>query len=215
MKTIITIFLLSLPLCLVAQQRKKGDLYLINEAGAAYTSYHGDYPYEVTYQEFIAVPSFSIYESQGISPQLHLGVYYHLTPRSAVTAGIGNSPVHFDTEAGFDFKRTLINMYHFSAGYRHLLKSEGKFIPYLETEFYFQSVSHLLSRAKGSGSSIQPEIGVIIDVSNKMNIILNGYYRYAVSFYHIDQLDYTLRPYAYGLNVGVEFKIGESLEILK
>ncbi len=97
--------------------------------------------------------------------------------------------------------------FNFSAGYRRVFGHQKLFSPFIEATLYgeiYTSDNYILKRL---GAAIAPQIGTIVNFSNKVYGVIQVFYKSGVLRYNSKRLRKAYIPYAYGIQIGVGFNL--------
>ena len=151
-----------------------------------------------------------------ITPNGNLNLYRDFNKRNSIKIGFGASSYKFEergqsnvgdgeTFVPFESVRRW-SFYGFSLGYRHIFNAEKKVRFFIENDFIYEIPAQDYALLK-SGLAVQPKIGAILSINNNWSIVGEGFFKSALSVYSDKDFGEDYRPYAYGIQLGLNLKI--------
>jgi hypothetical protein len=141
----------------------------------------------------------SVYRNFDKHHGLNIGIgFFGFDYSESGTGGIGDggfAPYTF--ENSWDF-------YGISLGYRYILNPDANFSVFAENDFIYD-ISAENYDVITNGLSIQPKVGVLYDFNDKWQLLAQGFFRSALTSYSNTDIVDEYKPYAYGINIGVNF----------
>jgi len=149
------------------------------------------------------------------TPNGSLNLYRELNQENSLKLGLGASSYRYWEKGlagdggGTSSPYELTNRWSFygiSLGYRYIFKTEKKVRFFLENDFIYEVPTEDYPLLK-SGLAIQPKIGGILSINSNWSIIAQGFYKSALTVYSDKDFGKDYRPYAYGIQFGINLKI--------
>jgi hypothetical protein len=151
-----------------------------------------------------------------ISPNVNLSIYRDFNHKNSLKISFGSSSYRF-------WERGQVNVgdgitflpfesvhrwsfYGLSLGYRYILNPKKKVRLFVENEFIYEIPTQDYALFK-SGLAIQPKIGAILSINDRWSILAEGLFKSALTIYSDKNFGEDYRPYAYGIQIGVNLKM--------
>ena len=149
------------------------------------------------------------------TPNGSLSLYRELNHKNSFKIGLGASnytyrEIGLAGDGGGTFSPyELTNRWSFyglSIGYRYIFNQEIKVRPFIENDFVYEIPTEDYALLK-SGLAIQPKIGAILSINTNWSILAEGFYKSALTTYSDKDYGKDYKPYAYGIQLGINLKI--------
>ncbi|PIB39157.1 hypothetical protein [Maribacter sp. 4G9] len=150
------------------------------------------------------------------SPNVNLSIYRDFNSKNSLKIGFGSSSYRFWERAqsnvgdGITFVTVESvrrwSFYGLSLGYRFILNPERKVRLFVENEFIYEIPTQNYALLK-SGLAIQPKIGGILNLNDNWSILVEGFFKSALTMYSDKNFGEDYKPYAYGVQLGVNLRI--------
>lgn len=150
------------------------------------------------------------------TPNGNLNLYRDFDKKNSLKIGFGASSYKFEErgQSNIGDGVTFVpvesvrrwSFYGFSVGYRYIFNSEKKVRLFIENDFIYEIPTEDYPLFQ-SGLAIQPKIGAILGIDNNWSIIAEGFYKSALTVYSDKDFGKDYKPYAYGIQLGVNLKI--------
>lgn len=154
-------------------------------------------------------------QNSRLTPNIGFSLYRNFNQRNSLKIGVGASSYRYwergqagNGGGGFG-PYEFINRWSFygiSLGYRYIFNSENRVNVFLENDFVYE-IPLDVNRNITSGFAIQPKIGAIVKLNNNWNFIAQGYYKSSLTAYSDKGWGKEYKPYAYGIQLGINLKI--------
>lgn len=152
-----------------------------------------------------------------IAPNINLSLYRAITQKSSLKLGFGTSSYkYWEKGRGSDGSTSFypyeftnkLSFYGLSLGYRYIFNQQKKVKLFIENEFIYETpVNSEYNYAIKNGLAIQPKIGAIMNLNTNWSIVSEAFYKSALISYGDKDFGEDYRPYAYGIQLGVNLKI--------
>lgn len=143
--------------------------------------------------------NFSFYRNFDNHHGLKLGVgFFGFEYSESGIGGIGDGNV-----SSYELDNSW-NFYGIAIGYRYILNPDANFTVFAENDFIYDIPAENYNIIT-SGLSIQPKIGVLYDFNDQWQLLAQGFFRSALTSYSETDIVDDYKPYAYGVNFGVNF----------
>ncbi|WP_423999126.1 hypothetical protein [Maribacter sp. IgM3_T14_3] len=151
-----------------------------------------------------------------ISPNVNFSIYRNIDDKNSLKLGFGSSSYRFwesgqsNVGDGVTFVPFELvqrwSFYGLSLGYRYVLNSEKKVRLFVENEFIYEIPVQHYELLK-SGIAIKPKIGAMLSINDRWSILAEGFFKSALTIYSDKNFGEDYRPYAYGIQLGINLKI--------
>jgi hypothetical protein len=154
-------------------------------------------------------------QNSRITPNVDFNIYRILNQNNSLKIGFGVSSYRYwergqegDGGGGLapyeSIKRW--SFYGLSIGYRYIFYSEKKVNLFIENDFVYE-IPIDDNRYITNGFAIQPKIGAIIKFNSNWSFIAHGFYKTSLTEYSETGWGKEYKPYAYGVQLGINLKI--------
>jgi hypothetical protein len=148
-----------------------------------------------------------------VAPHYELSLYRNWNAKNSLKIGVGFS-VYKSFEKGlylFDntpYETTREFKYvAFSTGYKRIFSTNSLIRPFFEAELLFEMYRGGSDYFKKWGVAIKPQVGAQVKISDKLVVVLDGFYKSGIVKYNAFNYNRDYIPFSYGVEVGMNLKI--------
>jgi len=199
------------PTCLLSQDDKPRKFSLQFNLGLART-FHFSQPVQGLFLCFEGCRSEE--QKARIAPNFNFSLYRDFNESHSLKIGYGRYNYRYWerglSSAGgdelFPYESTLRWEFDgISIGYRHTFNSTKKVRLFIASELIYEiPIGPALIK---NGVAVQPKFGAIINLTNRWSFVGEAFYKNAVTNYSDNPRGDNYVPYAYGIQLGINFRI--------
>lgn len=161
-------------------------------------------------------PYFPQEQKARFAPNINLSLYRAIDDRNSLKLGIGFSAYRFkekgiSSDGGPTFSpyETIqqLGYFNISSGFRHIFNTTNKLRPFIETDVMFEIHPYEDYIHKKNGIAMMQQVGVVLKLSAKSSLIVDGFYKTGIVAYNKIKIDKDYIPFGYGIQVGMNFTL--------